>query len=406
MLIRELIALKIAFYCQHVLGIGHFFRVLELCRALLVKHDVLLITGGEGVAVDLPEGLRSFELPALMMDADFKGLHAAGAHITADVDAIKNRRRRQLMDLMRRERPDLLLIELYPFGRKAFRFELEPVLSAIQSGGLPPCRVVCSLRDILVEKTDPAAYEARVLEQLARFDALLVHGDPAVIPLEQTFGAVDRIEIPLVYTGYVTPVPGPGARIEERRRLGLSDEDRLVVVSAGGGKVGAPLMAAAAGAFIRLAADPRLHMYLITGPYGEAASLAELAAAAGERLTVRRFSDRFLRLLAAADLSVSMGGYNTTMNLLAARVPRALIWPFGQNREQGLRVRRLKGLAPIHLLSDDDLSPETLARQIAAVLARPPGPVGAVRLDGADYSARWLTDWAGGTRRGGHEDNP
>jgi predicted glycosyltransferase len=89
-----------------------------------------------------------------------------------------------------------------------------------------------------------------------------------------------------------------------------------------------------------------------------------------------------------------MGGYNTTMNLLAARVPRALIWPFGQNREQELRVGRLKGRAPFHLLADDDLVPEALAKRIATLLARPPGPVGAVRLDGADYCARWLTDWA------------
>jgi predicted glycosyltransferase len=298
------------------------------------------------------------------------------------------------MELMGRERPDLILIELYPFGRKAFRFELEPVLSAIQTGELPPSRVVCSLRDILVEKADTAAYEARVLEQLAYFDALLVHGDPAVITLEESFGAVDRIEIPLVYTGYVTPLPGPRVRAEERRRLGLADADRLVVVSAGGGKVGAPLLAAAAGAFHHLVTDPRLHIYLITGPYGAAPALEGLAARAGKRLTLRRFSERFLRLLAAADLSVSMGGYNTTMNLLAARVPRALIWPFGQNREQRLRVDRLKGRAPFHLLEDDDLMPEALAEQIATLLARPPGPVGTVRLDGADYCARWLTDWA------------
>jgi predicted glycosyltransferase len=387
--------LKIAVYCQHVLGIGHFFRVLELCRALLPRHDVLLITGGEGVAVDLPAGLRRFELPALMMDAEFKGIYAAGDG--ADVAAIKARRRDLLMEVMRREGPHLLLIELYPFGRKAFRFELEPVLRAIRSGDLPPSRVVCSLRDILVEKADVAAYEARVLKQLAYFDALLVHGDPAVIPLDETFGAVDRIEIPLVYTGYVTSRPGPRARAEERRRLGLTDGDRLMVVSAGGGKVGGPLLAAAAGAFNRLAADPRLHMYLITGPYGETPPLDGLDDG---RLIVRRFSDRFLQLLAAADLSVSMGGYNTTMNLLAARVPRALIWPFGQNREQRLRVGRLKGRAPFHLLEDGDLQPAVLAARLADLLDRPPGPVGSVRLDGAEHSARWLTEWAAGGARG------
>jgi predicted glycosyltransferase len=390
---------KIAVYCQHVLGIGHFFRVLELCRALLARHEVLLITGGEGVTVALPEGLRRFELPALMMDAHFKGIYAAGGD-ASDVAAIKKRRREQLMDLMRRERPDLLLIELYPFGRKAFRFELEPVLGAIQSGELPPCRVVCSLRDILVEKADTAAYEARVLEQLAYFDALLVHGDPAVITLNETFGSVDRIEIPLVYTGYITPKPDPRDRVDERRHLGLSDDDRLIVVSAGGGKVGGPLMTAAVAAFNHLATDPHLHIYLITGPYGEAPPLAGPAAMAGKRLTVRRFSERFLALLAAADLSVSMGGYNTTMNLLAAGVPRALIWPFGQNREQRLRVEHLQGRAPFHLLDEGELKPAALTGRMAGLLDQPPGAVGNVRLDGAQSSARWLTEWVTGGRQG------
>ncbi|MEJ2639580.1 MAG: glycosyltransferase [Desulfosarcinaceae bacterium] len=384
--------MKIAVYCQHVLGIGHFFRVLELCRALLVEHEVLLITGGKGVAVPLPEGLRRFELPALMMDAEFKGLHTTDGQ--DDVERVKARRRETLMELMQVERPDLLLIELYPFGRKAFRFELEPVLAAIQAGDLPPCKVVCSLRDILVEKADTAAYEARVLRQLQHFDAILVHGDPAVISLDETFGAVDRIDIPLVYTGYITPRPGPRDRTEERRRLGLGDADRLVVVSAGGGKVGDPLMAAAANAFEWMAPDPRLWMHLVTGPYGDPSLFEELAARSGTHFKVQRFSDRFLRLLAAADLSVSMGGYNTTMNLLAAQVPRALIWPFDQNREQRLRMERLRGRAPLHLLTDGDLPPEKLAARIAAMLDQPRGPLGTVRLDGAEQSARWLTGWA------------
>jgi predicted glycosyltransferase len=388
---------KIAVYCQHVLGIGHFFRVLELCRALLGEHEVLLITGGEGVAVPLPEGLGTFELPALMMDADFKGIYATDAD--ADVENIKARRRDLLMDLMQSEQPDLLLIELYPFGRKAFRFELEPVLAGIRGGLLPPCRVVCSLRDILVEKTDTAAYEARVLKQLERFDALLVHGDPAVITLDETFGAVDRIDIPLVYTGYITPRPSPYARAAERRRLGLTNEDRLVVVSVGGGKVGGPLMAAAAGAFKRLAADPRLHLHLITGPYGDADLFQALMDQAGGRLTVQRFSDRFLELLTATDLSMSMGGYNTCMNLLSAQVPRALIWPFGQNREQRLRVERLMGQAPFFLLADEDLTAERLAKQVSLLLDQPPGPNGGVRLDGAEVSARWLSDWLGSTSK-------
>ena len=45
--------MKIVFYCQHVLGVGHFFRSLEICRAL-AGHEVILVTGGPRFEVQLP----------------------------------------------------------------------------------------------------------------------------------------------------------------------------------------------------------------------------------------------------------------------------------------------------------------------------------------------------------------
>ena len=90
------------------------------------------------------------------------------------------------MGLMRAEAPNLLLIELFPFGRKAFRFELDPLLAEIDAGRLPACKVVCSVRDILVEKENAAKHESRAVDILNRqFDALLVHADPRVVRLEE-----------------------------------------------------------------------------------------------------------------------------------------------------------------------------------------------------------------------------
>ena len=45
--------MKIVIYCQHVLGIGHLFRSLEICRALS-GHEVILITGGPQLDSPLP----------------------------------------------------------------------------------------------------------------------------------------------------------------------------------------------------------------------------------------------------------------------------------------------------------------------------------------------------------------
>jgi predicted glycosyltransferase len=381
--------MKILFYCQHVLGIGHFFRTLELCRALSA-HEVILVLGGPRVEAPLPGHVRCVRLPPLEMDAAFTEVRPSSDG--ESLERVRRERARRLMDLFRRERPGLFLVELYPFGRKAFRFELDPVLEALHRRELPPAAVVCSLRDILVEKNRQEAYEARVVDTLnRRFHGVAVHADPKVVSLEETFSRTADIRPPIVYTGFVSPRPSAGARRRVRAALGLGEEDPLLVVSAGGGRVGGPLVTAAAAAGRHLADDDRWHVQVLTGPYFPGTEAAAVSALAGGRLRVQRFSPGFLDLLAAADLSVSMAGYNTCMNLLAANV-RALVWPFAENREQRMRAERLRDLGALDILEDEDLEPRRLAERMRRALSSPPPPTGPVRLDGAAATAAWLAE--------------
>ncbi|MEW6218313.1 MAG: glycosyltransferase [Thermodesulfobacteriota bacterium] len=375
--------MKVLHYCQHVLGMGHLFRSLAIDEALAGEH-VLLVTGGAAVPVRLPAHVREIRLPALMMDAAFTGFQAQDA----PVEAIWRQRQEALLALCAAEAPDLFLVELYPFGRKAFRRELDPVLAGIRDGRLPACRVVSSLRDVLVEKKDTAGYEERVVSTLNRFfDAVLVHADPAVLSLAETFGSLGAIRPPVRYTGFVAPRPGAGAFGRVRQELGLAAGDILVVASGGGGAVAGPLLRAVAAAW-PLLQRPGL-LLVLSGPFLPEADLAALQAQAGPGLRVERFSDQFLDLLAAADLSVSMAGYNTTMNILATGVP-ALVWPFDQNREQRLRAERLGARTGLGILEDEDLEPAPLARRMAQALGRRAAAPPAVDLDGAARTASLL----------------
>jgi predicted glycosyltransferase len=139
-------------------------------------------------------------------------------------------------------------------------------------------------------------------------------------------------------------------------------------------------------------------LQVFTGPFLPVVEFERLKRAAGEGTTVARFTPEFLSYLAAADLSVSMAGYNTTMNLLAARVP-ALVWPFAQNREQQLRSERLKALGALQLLRDADLEPLRLAALMARMLERAERPEAGVDLNGAQATARWIDAWRPPTSR-------
>jgi predicted glycosyltransferase len=382
--------MKIVYYCQHVLGMGHYFRSLEICRAFK-GHEVILVSGGTSLNMPVPEHVREVSLVPLRMDPDFNRLESDLN--TGTVAQVKAARQQALFNLFLRECPDLFMVELFPFGRKAFGFELIPIFDGIGQGILCPSRVICSLRDVLVEKNDVQTYESRVIAALNQwFDALLIHSDPAIVKLDETFSRMTDIRIPVVYTGFVTPRPLKGDRAVIRRKLGIDDDSRLIVASAGGGKVGFALLDAVVLAFERISLEADIHLQVFTGPFMERDEVRRLLEMASDRIVVSRFTSDFPAWLSAADLSVSMAGYNTCMNIMAARVS-SLVWPFSQNREQRLRAERISEMGGMRILEDADLKPKQLADLMARKLTEKIRPGYPVDLDGAVHSLDWIQSW-------------
>ena len=383
--------MKIIFYCQYVWGIGHLFRSLELVRAL-ADHDVVLVAGGRKVDVRLPDHVTLVRLPGLYMDEQFTTLIPEEDGKT--VDDIQRARKDILFSLFEKHRPDALMIELYPFGRTKFGFELQPLLDGIRQGRFGEIKVVCSLRDILVEKKNPLVYEVRVLNLLnTYFDLLLIHADDQLLALDETFSRMDDIRIPAVYTGFVAPKASVNAGRQLRRDLGITSEEKLIVVSAGGGRSGYPLLSNILDAYHLTNNSTRIRIEMFSGPFRDPTEFKKLTAKAVDGIRIRHFTQRFLDYLSAADLSVSLAGYNTCMNLLATRVP-ALVFPYSKQREQPIRVEKIKNFIPMKILRDKDIEPLQLSRYIQKMLleARPPGTV-PLNLDGAENSAIYLKNW-------------
>ena len=360
--------------------------MMEIIRALK-DHDVTLILGGPPVDIAVPDNVAVIQLPGLMMDAEYTRMFPVDPGLS--LEETKQKRKEILLDLVADMRPDVLLVELYPFGRGGFHFELEPFLSAVRTRYKQPPPIVCSLRDILVEKKNQQKFEQRALDRLnPYFDALLIHGDPNVIKLDATFSRVADIRIPVVYTGYICQKPKQSDREHIRKQLNLKSTNKLIVVSAGGGSFGYHILEAAIKAHAVLKSS-QIRTQVFTGPYLAKNKFTALTQLAAPGATVERFSDNFPAWLAAADLSISMGGYNTTMNVIAAGTP-ALIFPYSHDREQGLRAERLAPLANLTILKEKDLEPALLGQKITGILEQHT-KTPAVQLDGAEQSAAYLT---------------
>ncbi|MDQ3816883.1 MAG: glycosyl transferase, partial [Acidobacteriota bacterium] len=252
------------FYCQHSLGMGHLVRSLALAGGLSESFRVVLLNGGplpKGIRV--PEGIEVIDLPPLGFDASGELVSRDGRRT---VERAKGLRRQIILETFRALRPELLLVELFPFGRKKFSGELMPLLEETQEGRVTRSRplVVCSLRDILVGRREKQEKHDERAARLANdyFDAILVHSEPAFARLEESFHPQTPLGIPVHYTGFVLPERGieEGARAHRRARR--------VIVSAGGGLVGGRLLNTAVEAHaLLLRAGEAVEMEIVAGPF-------------------------------------------------------------------------------------------------------------------------------------------
>jgi len=135
-----------------------------------------------------------------------------------------------------------------------------------------------------------------------------------------------------------------------------------------------------------------LRLEAFCGPFMSAEEFGELETMRAAGLGVHRFTPALIDYLAVADLSISLAGYNTCMNLLNTGVP-ALVLPYSRQREQPWRVQKLIGCLPMIVLGADDLEAERIASFIerGLELQRRVGP-SSVNLDGAAATARLLAD--------------
>lgn len=354
----------------HLLGIGHLVRARQLARALAgAGYEVTLASGG------MPDGkaaadYRFVQLPPVRTQGtDFRNLlDEDGKAATPERLAA---RCEQLIALAREVSPDIVVTEHFPFGRRQLASEFLALIAAARDAN-PDALVLSSIRDVLVAPQRPDRL-AETAERIASlFDAVLVHGDPGVLPLEASWPVTPEIAGKLIYTGYLAEPPASSS--------GAAGSSGAILVSGGGSAAALPLFETALAAARLL---PQRPFHLLIGRGVSEADFATLRQSAPDNAVVERARPDFPGLLAGCALSISQAGYNTALDLLQAGRP-ALLVPFdaGNETEQALRAAALEraGLARVVKLAD---GAQALAAAIETALVQGVPPAATVDLDGA-----------------------
>ena len=364
-------------HVQHLLGVGHLSRAARLANALdRAGLDVALVSGGrEAAQIVTRPRVRRVQLPSIQAsDASFTTL--VDENDQPIDDRFRRNRCNRLLNQYEDFRPELLVTELFPLGRRQLRFEMLPLLEMAHRDR--HCQTIaCSVRDIVNRRP---GRQTEMLEWLNRYYRLVVaHGDPDFLSLQDSAPFLEQYRGPVLHTGYLTDAQPSAA----------PDEDGEVLVSAGGGAVGETLFAAAAAAR-RSSGLGHLVWRFRHGRSLSADKVAHWRELAGPGAIFEPVAPDFTDRLAVARLAIGQIGYNTAAELLATGTP-AVIVPFagGTETEQTRRAERLAVMG-YPVVPETRLTPDSLITAIDTAARHRRMAANHIQLDVGDKAAAAL----------------
>ncbi|MDE2798097.1 MAG: glycosyltransferase [Gemmatimonadota bacterium] len=418
---------RIVFFSQHFLGVGHHFRNFQIVRALAKSYKVYFVDGGREVhRIDIPS-VTTISLPTLFKDLESQRIVCEDPKFS--LRKAQEKRKQILLEKIAQIQPDIFVIELFPFARSILYKELIPAIQKARAIN-PKAKVICSLREIIRktpekelstkkpphpetlffiprmiwyavsfwrkdEKNKRLArlYYERVVPVLNRyFDYVLVHGDPRLFQLESFFPWIEKIEIPVEYTGYVSEKLGSPDTDTQKM---IDKQGPYVLVSVGGGILGWDMITTAVQTWKILRENgyiQNMKMVIFVGVFMKDAEYDEIKEMCTEDFFfLSRFTNDFLQWMQGAELSISQAGYNTCMNVLETGV-KAILVPISAERDldQAPRAKKLSELGIADMIRSEDLTLERMANAILERLESLPVEHNIV-LNGAERTEQLLS---------------
>ncbi len=355
--------MRIAFLVTHLLGTGHLARTAQIADAFATRgHDALVLSGGMPAPLVAPKAAILQQIPPIRSDATFTTLFDENDKIASP--AFFERRIVEIHNAIRAFRPDVLVTELFPFGRRKLAAEFEAAIHAA-----PDARIVSSIRDIL-QMPRKTGRKEEAEERLRRhYDGILFHGDSSLVGLDASWPLPAPLSALVEETGYITNAAPTAAE--------GTDGTGEIIVAAGGGAVGTALFNAALDAARQ---KPALKWRILIGKQTDIGHVPP-------SVIVQPVRPDFRALLTRCRLAVLQCGYNTAMDI-ADTGARAVFCPF-EGEGETEQLQRAQAMAKEYgcgVIRENMLDGRGLLAEIDATLNRPAGDFTAIRRKGAQRS--------------------
>jgi predicted glycosyltransferase len=358
--------MRLMVYSHDTFGLGNIQRMLAICKhahASIPNLSILIVSGSPMLqSFRVEPGIDYIKLPCLKRTE----LGELGVRfLDLDVTEIIRLRRELILSTVRSYRPDVVLVDKKPDGLAG---ELEPSLQHIKCS-LSHTRIHLVLRDILDSSRPTVEAWTRhgyynILQWY--YDGVLVLGDQKIFDVCEEYQFPQALREKVHHCGYVRRQLPSRSRSQIRKELGVQNEESLVLVTAGGGQDGSELFSASLAATSSLAKRLPVKTLLVTGPeLGAERTQAFCSAVEScDGLWVMEFTDDLMSYMNAADVVISMGGYNTVCELLTLGKRSIVVPRVRPVEEQRIRAERLADFKAFRVILPDELTPQILESAI------------------------------------------
>ncbi len=368
---NALAPLKILMYSHDTYGLGHIRRCLAIALSLRkCPADILILTGSVLAGrFKIPRRIDFVRIPGMIKVTNEQYLPLS---MKLDAGEVLEIRKKIILATAMAFKPDFFIVDKAPLGLKR---EVVDTLQWIKDE-LPGCTSILGLRDVMdsARATIDEWREKGIYEAMAQY-----YREIWVYGCQEFYDPIREYEIPpeiaskMVFTGYIRRrVPSRDDVREARQSLRLSDDDKLVLVTIGGGGDGHPVVNTFLSAFEPTHGGVPDHMrvVIVTGPFISSPDYEDvLKRSKAMQFVTLKFHRYMESLIGAAQVIVSMGGYNTVCEIASQGKPSLIVPRTVPREEQLIRAQVLCTNGFCDYLHPRQVTPETMRAHILALLA-------------------------------------